>query len=76
MPIRAQLARQVPMHKGVEVYESKVQKDQIIIQGNDIEAVSQSAADIHTACLVKNKGLSFTIFYDFHLIKWLRYTKG
>jgi hypothetical protein len=46
------------MHAGVEVSESKAQKDQIIIQGNDIEAVSQSAADIHTACLVKNKGAS------------------
>jgi len=51
------LARQVPMLEGVEVMESKAQKDQIIIQGNDIEAVSQSAADIHTACLVKNKDI-------------------
>lgn len=25
--------------------------------GNDIEAVSQSAADIHTSCLVKNKDI-------------------
>lgn len=42
--------------------ESKAQKDQIIIQGNDIEAVSQSAADIHTACLVKNKGEEIPAF--------------
>jgi large subunit ribosomal protein L9e len=68
---RRQLARQVPMHAGVEVSESKAQKDQIIIQGNDIEAVSQSAADIHTACLVKNKGASDAGFCGLRLTCFL-----
>lgn len=30
--------------------------------GNDIDAVSQSAASIHTACLVKNKDIR--VFLD------------
>lgn len=61
-----QLARSVPMLEGVTVNESKAQKDQIVIEGNDIETVSQSAADIHTACLVKNKGV-----FNFGSICWL-----
>ncbi|MBW0466043.1 hypothetical protein O181_005758 [Austropuccinia psidii MF-1] len=49
--------RQVPMLEGVTVTESKAQKDEITVQGLDIEKVSQSAASIHTACLVKNKDI-------------------
>ncbi|KAI8457027.1 ribosomal protein L6, alpha-beta domain-containing protein [Phakopsora pachyrhizi] len=49
--------RQVPMLEGVTVTESKAQKDEITIEGVDIEKVSQSAASIHTACLVKNKDI-------------------
>ncbi|POW06457.1 hypothetical protein PSTT_08992 [Puccinia striiformis] len=49
--------RHVPMLEGVTVVESKAQKDEITIQGLDIEKVSQSAASIHTSCLVKNKDI-------------------
>lgn len=45
------------MLEGVTVIESTLQKDEIIIQGNDIEKVSQSAASIHGSCLVKNKDI-------------------
>jgi len=51
------VVRHVPMLKGVTVAESTAQKDEIVIQGNDIEAVSQSAASIHGSCLVKNKDI-------------------
>lgn len=43
------------MLEGVTISETGV-KDEISLQGNDIDTVSQSAASIHTSCLVKNKG--------------------
>lgn len=52
-----QLARQVPMLEGVTVAEAKGQKDEYWLEGNDIQTVSQSAADMHTACLVRNKDI-------------------
>merc|ERR1711977_811195 len=51
------LARQVAMLEGVTVSEAKSQKDEYWVEGNDIENVSQSAASIHGACLVKNKDI-------------------
>jgi large subunit ribosomal protein L9e len=51
------LVRHINMLEGVEIGETGT-KDEVAIQGNDIEAVSQSAASIHTSCLVKNKGVS------------------
>ena len=45
------------MLEGVEVSEGKGQKDEYWVEGNDIENVSQSAASIHGACLVKNKDI-------------------
>jgi len=51
------LARQVAMLEGVSVSEAKGQKDEYWVEGNDIEAVSQSAASIHGACLVRNKDI-------------------
>ncbi|KAK4696829.1 large subunit ribosomal protein L9e, partial [Phenoliferia sp. Uapishka_3] len=51
------IVRNVPMLEGVTVIESTNQKDEIIIQGNDIDKVSQSAASIHGSCLVKNKDI-------------------
>lgn len=45
------------MLEGVSVKESTAQKDEIVIEGNDIELVSQSAASIHGSCLVKNKDI-------------------
>merc|ERR1719197_1213824 len=47
--------RKVRMHPGVTVENSKGQKDELIVQGNSIEAVSQSAALIQQSTTVKNK---------------------
>jgi len=51
------LVRHVKMLGGVEVSESKAQKDEVIVEGNDIDAVSQSAASIHGSCLVRKKDI-------------------
>jgi len=51
------IVRNVDMLDGVTVYESKAQKDEIILEGNDIENVSQSAASIQGACRVRNKDI-------------------
>ncbi|KAI8884937.1 ribosomal protein L6 [Backusella circina FSU 941] len=47
----------VKMREGVSCEASKGQKDELTITGNDLEAVSQSAADIQQSCLVKNKDI-------------------
>ncbi|KLO14945.1 ribosomal protein L6 [Schizopora paradoxa] len=49
--------RHVEMLKGVTIQESKAQKDEFLIEGNDVQAVSQTAASIHGSCLVKNKDI-------------------
>ncbi|ORY78062.1 putative RPL9A-ribosomal protein L9.e [Leucosporidium creatinivorum] len=51
------IVRNVPMLEGVTIRESTAQKDEIILEGNDIDNVSQSAASIHGSCLVKNKDI-------------------
>jgi len=51
------LVRRVVMQPGVEVEASKAQKDELILQGNSLEAVSQSAADIQQICRVRNKDI-------------------
>merc|ERR1712126_371311 len=48
--------RKVRMHPGVTVENSKGQKDELILQGNSIDAVSQSAALIQSTT-VKNKDI-------------------
>lgn len=48
--------RECPMLEGTTVKLSDV-KDEIILQGNDIEKVSQSAASITDKCRVKNKDI-------------------
>lgn len=45
------------MHEGVDVETSKTQKDEILIMGNSLENVSQSAADIQQICRVRNKDI-------------------
>eukprot|EP00834_Sanchytrium_tribonematis_P003035 NODE_107_length_18988_cov_0.534491.p13 type:complete len:191 gc:universal NODE_107_length_18988_cov_0.534491:9387-9959(+) len=51
------ITRVVPMAPGVKVELSKDQKDELILQGNDVEAVSQSAASIRQSVLVRNKDI-------------------
>ena len=49
--------RNVRMHDGVTVENSKAQKDELIVSGNSVEAVSQSAALIQQSTTVKNKDI-------------------
>lgn len=49
--------RRVAMQPGVEVEVSKNQKDELVLSGNSIENVSQSAADIQQVCKVRNKDI-------------------
>merc|ERR1712158_343675 len=49
--------RRVRMHDGVVVENSKAQKDELIVSGNSIDAVSQSAALIQQSTTVKNKDI-------------------
>lgn len=49
--------RRVRMHDGVKCENSKDQKDELIITGNSVEAVSQSAALIQQSTTVKNKDI-------------------
>ncbi|KAF8897641.1 ribosomal protein L6, alpha-beta domain-containing protein [Infundibulicybe gibba] len=49
--------RHVNMLEGVVVEESKAQKDELILYGNDIDHVSQSAASIQGVCRVRNKDI-------------------
>jgi len=51
------IVRHVNMLDGVEVIESKAQKDELILEGNDIDNVSQSAASIQGICRVRNKDI-------------------
>ncbi|KAI1322028.1 ribosomal protein L6 [Xylariaceae sp. FL0255] len=51
------LVRRVVMQPGVDVEVSKAQKDELLILGNSLESVSQSAADIQQICRVRNKDI-------------------
>jgi large subunit ribosomal protein L9e len=51
------ITRRVVMHPGVEVVASKNVKDELQLSGNDVENVSQSAADIQQICRVRNKDI-------------------
>jgi large subunit ribosomal protein L9e len=55
--IGEKIVRRVTMHPGVEVEISKSQKDELILSGNSLENVSQSAADIQQICRVRNKDI-------------------
>ncbi|VFQ65399.1 unnamed protein product [Cuscuta campestris] len=49
--------RKVDMLEGVTVLRSEKVKDELILDGNDIELVSRSCALINQKCLVKNKDI-------------------
>merc|ERR1712168_888627 len=49
--------RRVRMHDGVVCKNSDSQKDELVLTGNDIEAVSQSVALIQQSTSVKNKDI-------------------
>ncbi|CAG8797847.1 13336_t:CDS:2, partial [Racocetra fulgida] len=49
--------RKVKMLEGVQVKISTNMKDEIILTGNDLENVSQSAANIQQSTTVKNKDI-------------------
>ncbi|KAL2172423.1 hypothetical protein VTG60DRAFT_5698 [Thermothelomyces hinnuleus] len=51
------IVRRVVMRPGVEVEISKAQKDELILTGNSLDDVSQSAADIQQICRVRNKDI-------------------
>ncbi|KAH9891539.1 ribosomal protein L6 [Xylariomycetidae sp. FL2044] len=55
--IGEKLVRRVVMHEGVDVEISKSQKDELLLMGNSLENVSQSAADIQQICRVRNKDI-------------------
>ncbi|KAI8903612.1 ribosomal protein L6, alpha-beta domain-containing protein [Gorgonomyces haynaldii] len=49
--------RRIKMLPGVTIANSSAQKDEIILTGNDVQAVSQSAASIRHSVAVKNKDI-------------------
>ncbi|KAG5648962.1 hypothetical protein DXG03_000311 [Asterophora parasitica] len=49
--------RHISMLSGVSIAESAAQKDELILEGNDIDNVSQSAASIQGICRVRNKDI-------------------
>ncbi|ORX91855.1 large subunit ribosomal protein L9e, variant [Basidiobolus meristosporus CBS 931.73] len=49
--------RRVKMLEGVTITHSEAQKDEIILSGNSLENVSQSAASIQQSTLAKNKDI-------------------
>jgi len=49
------IVRRVPMPEGVTATISTKQKDELIVDGNDIQLVSQAAARLQQSTSVKNK---------------------
>ena len=47
----------VKMLDGVTIAKDKATKDQLVLEGNDIENVSRSSAQIHACCLVRAKDI-------------------
>ncbi|TQV95779.1 60S ribosomal protein L9 [Cordyceps javanica] len=55
--IGEKIVRRVVMAEGVDVAISTAQKDELVLSGNSLENVSQSAADIQQICKVRNKDI-------------------
>lgn len=55
--IGEKIVRRVVMQAGVDVEISTSQKDELVLIGNSLENVSQSAADIQQICRVRNKDI-------------------
>lgn len=55
--IGEKIVRRVIMAEGVDVEVSTAQKDELVLSGNSLENVSQSAADIQQICRVRNKDI-------------------
>ncbi|KAJ2055959.1 60S ribosomal protein L9B [Coemansia sp. S146] len=51
------VVRKVLMHPGVDVIQSSNVKDELVLTGNDIDSVSQSAASIQQITRVRNKDI-------------------
>lgn len=51
------IVRRVTMPEGVSIVRSESVKDQLELQGNDLELVGQTAARIHQSCTVKDKDI-------------------
>ncbi|KAL6179579.1 hypothetical protein ACLB2K_051092 [Fragaria x ananassa] len=51
------MVRKVEMLDGVQITRSEKVKDELILDGNDIELVSRSCALINQKCHVKNKDI-------------------
>merc|ERR1712216_538108 len=51
------LTRTCNMLEGVKIARDEMVKDCLVLEGNDIDNVSKSAALIHMACLVKKKDI-------------------
>ena len=47
----------VKVFDGVTVEQSTSQKDELVVSGNSLEAVSQNAADVQQICRVRNKDI-------------------
>jgi large subunit ribosomal protein L9e len=54
--------RRVTMLDGVKIETSANVKDELILTGNSLENVSQSAADIQQICRVRNKDIRKVCF--------------
>eukprot|EP01126_Amoeba_proteus_P027882 TRINITY_DN275_c0_g1_i1.p1 TRINITY_DN275_c0_g1~~TRINITY_DN275_c0_g1_i1.p1 ORF type:complete len:190 (+),score=26.51 TRINITY_DN275_c0_g1_i1:63-632(+) len=51
------IVRRVELLEGVKITRSETVKDQLELQGNDLEKVGQSCALIHQSCTVKQKDI-------------------
>eukprot|EP00310_Coccolithus_braarudii_P022897 CAMPEP_0183350628 /NCGR_PEP_ID=MMETSP0164_2-20130417/20690_1 /TAXON_ID=221442 /ORGANISM="Coccolithus pelagicus ssp braarudi, Strain PLY182g" /LENGTH=192 /DNA_ID=CAMNT_0025522599 /DNA_START=43 /DNA_END=621 /DNA_ORIENTATION=- len=51
------IVRHVKMNDGVTVTKSSDVKDELVLTGNNVDDVAQSAANIHGKCLVRNKDI-------------------